>query len=55
MLVYVMLHIGATWTQWREEHGPPLLLEGTLAVRNDGPATLDVGDVPADQSEGRGT
>jgi hypothetical protein len=40
----VSLRIGATWDQWRAEHGPPLALEGTLVVRTDGSVTIDVGD-----------
>jgi len=40
----VTLHVGATRDQWREEHGPPLLLEGSLAVWTDGSVTIDVGD-----------
>jgi hypothetical protein len=37
------LHIGATWDQWRVEHGPPLALEGTLVVWTDASVAIDVG------------
>jgi hypothetical protein len=40
----VTLNVGATPDRWREEHRPPLLLEGTLAVWTDGSVTIDVGD-----------
>jgi hypothetical protein len=39
----VTLHVGATRDRWREEHGPPLLLEGALAVWTDGTITIGVG------------
>jgi hypothetical protein len=34
----VTANIGASWDEWRAEHGEPLLIEGTLAVWTD-PAT----------------
>lgn len=37
-------HVGATWDEWKAEHGPPLEIEGTLAVWKDGSVTIDVGD-----------
>ena len=40
----VMLRIGVSREEWRAEHGPPLVLEGTLAVWTDGSVTIDVGD-----------
>ena len=39
-----MVHFGATWEEWRAEHGPPLEIEGTLAAWTDGSVTIDVGD-----------
>ena len=35
---------GSSWRAWREQQVPPLLLEGTLAIWNDGSVTIDLGD-----------
>jgi hypothetical protein len=40
----VSFHAGASWDEWRAEHGEPLVLEGTLAVWKDGSVTIDLGD-----------
>jgi hypothetical protein len=39
------MRAGASWDEWRAEHGEPLAVTGDLAVWTDGSITIDVGDV----------
>ena len=37
-------HIGASWDEWKADHGEPLRVEGMLSIWADGSITIDVGD-----------